>query len=201
MGLASREAREQFRFDPDRHEYTDYRGVALPHITGMLEATGWIDSTWYTEESSLRGRAVHSLTADYDLGALDPEKCVSRYRPWLLSHVKGMSILKPSWDAVEAPAVHPDYRFGGRPDRVGKVYGVWTVYEIKTNGKGWNLEKAHPIQLALQAILLAASRPLPAEHWNRMAGYYRPDGKFRVEQYKKREDFDIAYDIIARCCR
>lgn len=199
--MTTREQLSQFRFDPDRHEYTDRDGRALPHITGMLEDTGWIDSTWYTEESSVRGRAVHGLTADYDLGALEPASCVSKYRPWLLSHVKAMSIIKPTWDAVEAPAVHPRYRYGGRPDRVGKVFGIKTVCEVKTNNKGWNLEKAHPIQLALQAILLSATDPLPPEHWNRICCYYRPDGKFRIEHYKRRQDFDVAYDIIARTCR
>lgn len=198
---APRALLEQFRFDAVKHEYTDLAGVELPHITGMLEATGWIDSTWYTEESSVRGQAVHGLTADYDLGALTADGCVSKYRPWLLAYIKAMEILRPTWDAIEAPAVHPDYRYGGRPDRVGKMHGIYTVLEIKTNNKGWNLEKAHPIQLALQAILLSASRPLPAELWNRVAIYLRPDGKFKVEQFHKRADFDKAYDIIARCCR
>lgn len=199
--MATREQLEQFRFDAREHEYTDHRGRVLPHITGMLEKTGWIDSTWYTDESSVRGTAVHGLTADYDMGALDPAQCVSKYRPWLLSHVKAMAIIKPTWDAIEAPAVHSRFRYGGRPDRKGSVYKIRTVLEIKTNNKGWALEKAHPIQLALQAILLADTDPLPAEHWNRLAAYYRPDGKFRIEHFKSKRDFDIAYDIIARCCR
>lgn len=198
---ATREQLEQYRFDADAHEYTDHRGRVLPHITGMLERCGWIDARWYTEESCERGQRVHQITADYDLKALEVEGCGSKWRPWLLAHVAAMGVLKPTWDAVESPAVHPTFRYGGRPDRVGKMFGIYTVLEIKTNNKGWNLEKAHPIQLALQAILLSATRPLPAEYWHRVALYLRPNGKYRAEHYKDKRDFDEAYRIIARCCK
>jgi hypothetical protein len=168
----------------------------------MLERTGWIDSTWYTDESSIRGQAVHRLTADYDLGALDLDSHISKYRPWLLSYVAASKILKPVHDAVEAPAVHPTFRFGGRPDRVSRIFGVYSILEIKTNNQGWNLEKAHPIQTALQAILVAATRPLPAEAWQRYALYCRPNGQFRVEDHQptRRKDFDEAHRIIRVCC-
>lgn len=195
----------RFRFDASRHEYIDLaHGTVLPHITGMLERTGWIDDTWYTEESSLRGQAVHRLTADYDLGALDVASCVSKYRPWLLAYVEALRKLGgPVWTAVEAPAVHPDHRFGGRPDRVGQVFRAWTVVELKTNNKGWNLEKAHPIQTALQAVLVSgtAFRLLPAEAWMRAALYLRPDGRCRYIEHTDRRDLDEARRIIAKCCR
>jgi hypothetical protein len=39
----------------------------------MLEKTGWVDDLWMTEDGQgARIGAVHKLTADYDLGALDP---------------------------------------------------------------------------------------------------------------------------------
>ena len=198
-----RELRSEFRFDPDLHEYSDSRGDVLPHITGMLERTGWIDDTWYTDESCERGRVVHGATADWDMGALDLETYVSKYRPWLLSYVGASRILKPIHDAIEAPAVHPTFRFGGRPDRRCRIYSIRTILEIKTNNKGWNLEKAHPIQTALQAILVSATSPLPAEAWQRFALYCRPDGKFRLEDHQKtkRKDFAEAYRIIGVCCR
>jgi alkanesulfonate monooxygenase SsuD/methylene tetrahydromethanopterin reductase-like flavin-dependent oxidoreductase (luciferase family) len=200
--MATREQLTQFRFDPDLHEYTDRDGRPLPHITGMLERCGWIDRTWYDDEASERGRQVHRLTADFDMGALDVGSFVSKYRPWLLSYVGAMQTLRPTWDAIEAPAVHPDYRFGGRPDRVGKVFGIYTILEVKSNNKGWNLEKAHPIQTALQAVLVSATRPLPAEAWTRYALYCRPNGKFRLEPHEqRRKDFDEAYRIVKECCR
>lgn len=201
--MATLEEVTQFRFDAERHEYSDSRGRILPHITGMLKRCGWIDDTWYTDESSERGRQVHRLTADFDMGAIDLSTFVSKYRPWLLSYIGALNILRPEWDAIEAPAVHPEFRFGGRPDRVGKVFGIYTVLEVKSNNKGWNLEKAHPIQTALQAILTGALRPLPPEAWKRYALYCRPNGRFRLEDHEKtrRKDFAEAYRIISVCCR
>src|SRR3990172_8052454 len=123
-----------FRFDADRHEYIDSEtGETLPHITGMLNVTGWIDDQWYTEESCDRGKAVHKLTADYDLGALtNVETCVTRYKGWLLGHVAAMLAIRPSWHSVEEPVVHPAHRFGGRPDRVGLIYALAGVMEVKS---------------------------------------------------------------------
>jgi len=193
----------QFRFNPDEHVYTDLDGRELPHITGMLARTGWIDDTWYTEESCERGQAVHALTADFDLGVLDPATAPKTYRAWVLAYVAGMKILQPIWDSIEAPIVHPTFRFGGRPDRVGKAFGISTILEVKSNNQGWNLEKAHPIQTALQAVLVSATRPLPAEAWVRYAFYCRPNGQYRLEDHEKtkHKDFAEAYRIIRECCR
>ena len=195
-------AETPFRFDALTHEYTQ-NGVVLPHITEMLQRTGWINKEWYTDESSERGRQVHRLTADYDMGAIDLQTFVSPYRPWLLSYIAAVKMLRPIWDAIEAPTVHPQFRFGGRPDRVGQICGVYTVLELKSNNKGWNLEQAHPIQTALQAILVAGRGSLPAEAWKRYALYCRPDRRFRLEDHEKtrRKDFDEAYRIILECCR
>lgn len=187
-----------FRFDANRHEYIDTeRGEVLPHITGMLEATGWIDDRWYTEESRERGSAVHRLTADFDLGALDPSRCNSTYRPYLLGHVKAMSIAMPFWLHVEEPMVSAAEGFGGRPDRVGTLYGAQAILEVKTGG----VEDAHEIQTALQAILVAPELRLPAESIQRYALYLKPDGKFRLEWHKRPANFVEAWKIIRETCR
>ncbi len=92
----------EFRFSSETHEYTDLlTGQIVPHITGILQATGWINDEWYTEESCERGTAIHKLTADYDLGALDVASCVSPYRGYLLSHVAAMNIIRPEILSVE----------------------------------------------------------------------------------------------------
>jgi len=187
-----------FRFDAPNHEYIDMEtGVVLPHITGMLERTGWIDDTWYTEESSARGTAVHRLTADFDLGALDVETCVSNYRGYLLAHATAMSILRPEILAVEEPIVHPTMRFGGRPDRDVIIRRLRGPLEIKTGDP----EKSHQIQTALQAILIEQSARIPAYGLQRTCLYVRDKGKFKVIEHKDRRDFDEAHRVILRCVR
>src|SRR5574341_1863405 len=64
----SRTSELPFRFDALNHEYLSVAtGEVFPHITGMLEQTGWIDDRWYTEESSDRGmvRAARLLPGLY----------------------------------------------------------------------------------------------------------------------------------------
>lgn len=186
----------EFRFDAAAHEYTLANGRPLPHITGMLKRAGLIDDRWFTEESSERGRLVHSLTADYDLGALEPEGCVSRHRGYLLAHAAAMKILRPDVLEVEVPRVHPAFLFGGRIDRVFRIARQLTIYEIKSGV----FEKSHQIQTALQAILASAEYALPPEAWTRMCAYYTSKGRFKIEQHDKRADFDEAYRVIRKCC-
>jgi hypothetical protein len=188
-----------FRFDPVAHQYIDLEtGEVFPHITGMLEAFGLIDDTWYTEESSHRGTQVHRMTADYDLGAIeDPTVIESGYKAYLLAHVKAMKILRPTILAVEEPFVHPYFRFGGRPDRLVVVNRAKGVLEIKTTAKP---ERSHQVQTALQAIGVAERLALPAESLVRFCLYLRRDGKFKLEEHRAMHDFVEARRAIRQCC-
>ena len=182
-----------FRFNALNHEYLDEAtGEVYPHITEMLLQAGLIDDTWYTEESSARGTAVHRLTADYDLQALDVESCTSLYRGYLLAHVAVVSILQPTWLAVEEPLVHSTLRYGGRPDRDCLVGGIRAVWEIKSGPP----EGSHPVQTALQAILVAQEARVPADAIARFCCYLRPDGRYKLDEHRKRTDFDRAFRII-----
>lgn len=185
-----------FNFDHVNHVYT-VDGRPVPHITGMLEAAGLIDSTWYSEESCDRGTAVHDLTAAYDLGALDPRTLVSSFRGYLLAHVAAMQVLRPTHLAIEEPEVHPHYRFGGRPDRISKIYKVLTVLEVKSGAK----EKSHQVQTALQAILVAWRYGLQPHMLQRMALYVKDTGKFDLQHHRDRSDFDKAMLVIRECCK
>lgn len=183
------------RFDAATHTYYE-NGEERPHITGMLQASGWIDDRWYTEESCQRGTEVHSLTADYDLGALDVASCVSRYRGYLLGHVAAMDVVKPEILAVEEPSISP-LGFGGRPDREVRAWGLLAVLEGKSGGP----ERAHSIQTALQAILVAPKHRLPAESIARYCLYWKPTGKYKLEEHTDARDFGEAYRIIAAYAR
>lgn len=188
-----------FRFDATNHEYIDLEtGNVFPHITGMLEACGYINDLWYTEESSERGTIVHRLTADYDLGAIeDPASVESGYKAYLLAHVKAMRILRPTVLAVEEPLVHPRLKFGGRPDRRVIVNRVKGILEVKTTAKA---ERSHAIQTALQAILVEREFDLPAPMLTRLCLYLKRDGKFKIEEHRDDQDFVLARRVIKQCC-
>lgn len=187
-----------FRFNATDHEYLDPEtGVLYPHITGMLNDTGWVDDEWFTEESSERGVAVHRLTADYDLKSLDVATCTSKYRGYLLGHVKAVGIARPTWLAVEEPLVHSTLRFGGRPDRDCIAYNLRAAWEEKSG----QAARGHQIQTALQAILIADEARMPATAIARFCCYVKAGGKFKLEEHTDRRDFDEAYRVIHECTR
>ena len=190
----------EFAFDASRHEYVDTAtGEELPHITGLLQLGGLIDERFFTEESCYRGTQVHRLTMDFDLGAIeDPTAVTSHYKGYLLGHVKATRIIQPAWRHIEEPMVSSRYRFGGRPDRVGVAYGAQSVLEVKS---GLLDERAHGVQLALQAILAGEELHMPPEFIARYGLYLKGSGKFKLWEYVNRSDFAKAYELIHRYCQ
>jgi hypothetical protein len=69
--------------------------------------------------------------------------------------------------------------------------------EIKTGQEAYS----HQIQTAAQAILVSASDPLPADHWQRLTIYLRGDGRWQLRPHRDRKDIQVADDIIRRFCR
>ncbi len=189
----------RFRFDAGRHEYILVpSGQVVPHITGLLEREGLVDSEWYTEESRIRGSAVHRLTADYDLGAIENLTALdSPYKMWLLAHVEAMAMIPHEWHHIEVPRVKVTNRgtFAGTIDRDGTIYGAEGVLEIKSGDP----ERAHEIQTALQCILRQS--PIPPRQQARFALYLKRNGKFKLEEHVRAKDFDKAEDILWRHAR
>lgn len=189
----------EYRFDEESHTYTLLSsGARLPNITRILNLAGLVTDQWYTEESSVRGQAAHKLAADVDLGSLDVDGCVSAYRGYLLAWVEIMRLVPHEWYAVEEVRVSERWRFAGRLDRIGKMWGLSAVCEIKT---GDVEPKSHPIQTALQAILAADELRLPPEDVQRYAVYLRPNGRGFVEEHRNRFDLVRARGYLERYCR
>lgn len=194
-----------FRYDASCHEYlNDLTGEVYPHISYLLERAGLVDDRFYTEESSVRGTAAHKLATDYDLGAIDhPEDVVSNVKGYFLGYVKAVQAVRPEFSSIEQPRVHPMFRYGGRPDRGGLIYDARGVLEIKTGqqqsvaGPARPTERAHRVQTALQAILIAPwFGAVPAVQLSRWVLYLKPNGKFRLFPHEDRRDFDEAMEII-----
>lgn len=183
-----------FRFHQERHEYSIVStGEVVPHITGMLERAGLVDDTWYTEDSRIRGSAVHELTAAYDLDALDLATCDSPYKAYVCAYAEAMKILQAEILAIEQAFLHAIYRYGGRPDRLVIIQGRKGVLEIKT---GAPEKKVHPIQTALQAILVEEELQLPADMIERLCLYVKPNGRYSLEEHASKRDLDTARRII-----
>ena len=51
----------ELTFDEEKHEYR-LDGEVLPSVTGILREMGFVDDTYFTEDSAARGTAVHRAT-------------------------------------------------------------------------------------------------------------------------------------------
>jgi hypothetical protein len=146
----------------------------------------------------VRGTIVHDLACQYDLGAIaDPAAVECIHKGYFLAYVHAMRTIKPKWTLIEQALVSPDYRWGGRPDRAGRVYGAWAVLDIKTGVRS----KATPIQLALQAMLAGPELHLPPEAILRYELDVKANGKMKLFEHPDRRDFDKAAEVIQECCR
>jgi hypothetical protein len=179
--------------EPSHSYFLD--GVRVPSVTQLLQLGGYVTpGAWFSEKAAQRGTEVHRLTADFDLGALTLEDHDSLYAGYLEAHVKAMKVINPVWEHIEQAFVHPGHKVAGRPDRVGRIYGAMSVCDLKTGGPAdW-----HPLQLALQCVIVADTVNLPAEEIHRYAIYLSRTGSYRVQRHEDRRDFDRAYELLRR---
>ena len=174
-----------FRFDSARHVYT-LDGQQIPSVTQLLDAAQLVKGKkYFTESSRQRGSEVHALAADYDLGVdLGGILEKSGVRAYVLGYIGAAMALKPRWEAVEEPEVHPVFRFAGTPDRVGTVFGRPTVAEIKTGARS----DEHAVQVALQAVLISHRLRIDPDDIQRIVIYTKKTGKYETDQWKAKAD-------------
>jgi len=138
-------------FDTIAHRYK-LDGVMIPHISFVLEQTGFIDKTWFKPEHAERGKAVHSACQFLIEGDLD----WSTVHPEILPRVKGFEQFlierKPTLILSEKPLASKEWRFSGTPDLVLEVPGdrVQWIVDLKSGASGI----AAKLQTAAQEILV-----------------------------------------------
>lgn len=154
----------RLEFDPVNHVYR-VDGEIWPSVTQVLTAADLIDTTWYTEESRVRGTFVAHATALDDAGQLDRACLDRRLKPYCdawraCCHEMGWS----DFAAIERPFASPVYRVCGTEDRVWKS----TCIDIKTG----NPEDWHGVQLVPYADYFNCT--------SRVNVYLSDDGKWKV---------------------
>lgn len=183
-----------FRYDAETHTYYRQDGSVVPSITELLRRSGVVDAEWFTDAGRERGTEVHNLTADFDLGALTLDECLSPNKGFLAAHVQLCQIARPKWEMIEQALVDQLGRFAGRPDRVGYWLGgdELLVADIKTGAA----EKWHSLQTALQAILVAPYFGVAPASLKRYTIYYKKNGRYKVEEHVDLMDFNRALVLI-----
>lgn len=171
--------RGDFRFHSGPHVYT-VGERRVPGITSVIQAAGYSDGEWFTEEALVRGRAVHAATLQWDLTGELPSLC-GEWQPFLSAYVSVRAALPCRWSMLEVPRLSRRMGYAGIPDRVGRVRATPAVVELKTGGSAeW-----HGMQLAAQDVLLGGVRG----QRRRVAFYLREDATYRVVEYSDPRDY------------
>src|SRR5229473_2122434 len=107
----------ELRVDPQQHRY--WLGPReLPSVTTILQTTGIVDSTWFTEGSRVRGTTLHRATEAIDRG--EPLDAVGpMLTPYLDAYRAFLSDVHPVWQGIEAPVVDRALGYAGTLDRWG----------------------------------------------------------------------------------
>ena len=188
-----------FRFDAERHEYWALdTGEKLLSITQILKAAGKIDTRWFTQASRDRGTLVHDWTMDIDFDVLPSLQDVSPdLRPYLSAYKLFISIERPVMLAIEVPAVHSVFRFGGRIDRQVRMRKRAGVLEIKSGV----MNRSHQLQTAMQAMLMSEETGIPPDVLGRWTVYLKKlgdRGRFTLEEHRDPADFAEVRQILEK---
>lgn len=105
-------------FDEARHVYT-YQGRALPSVTGILKAEGFIDTRFYNDWAREKGSFVH-LAIEYHLaGELDEETLDPEIKPYLEAFKRFMAESGFKVNQSEVPQISTTHFYAGKPDLFG----------------------------------------------------------------------------------
>lgn len=122
----------ELTFDEEKHEYR-VGGRILPSVTGILREMGFVDDSYFTEDSAARGTAVHKATELYDLGTLDEDSLDPRLVDYLEAWKR---FRKETGFLPTSIEIHGWSKFGyaGTFDRIGVTdKGDTVLLDIKSS--------------------------------------------------------------------
>jgi len=171
-------------FDPILHRFT-LNAEAVPSVTQILKAGGWIDDRFFNEEARKRGEDVHRATALLDQQRLDWTSLSEEIRAYMLSYERARAELGLGIRRIEC-IVHKARLWAGVEDREATWGRQLTVVELKTGTP----TLADKLQLAGYGATHAKPPLL-------LLLYLRPDGyKAVVLKPEEREEVSLAWHQI-----
>ncbi len=180
-------------FDAATHSY--YLGGRLvPGVTGVLKATGIIDTTFLNNAEALkRGTLVHQHCewVDHQRSGFARAIAVAPIeRPmdgYINSYAAFIRDHAPRYTHVERGLLHATLRFGGRPDRIcADLCGQGpAILELKTGSPAdW-----HGVQLAAYQMLYPTG--------SRWVVYLKPDGRYNLKRVTDAADYGRFMQALA----
>ena len=181
---------EQIKFDAPTHKYTVGNREVMS-VTTILKEAGMIDTQWFTEESRLRGTAVHEAVF-YDIhNDLHEDGMHDIIRPYVQAwfKFKNDTDFLPLSSMCEARMYHPIYEYAGTPDLIGRLNGRMVLIDIKTG----DCPTAR-FQTAAYREFPKVRALSPARFSLRLFN----DGKYKCLQHSDPNDFLVFLDALKK---
>jgi hypothetical protein len=155
-------------------------GRIVPSVTQILKETGLVDDRWFTEHSSWRGSAVHSMCHYDDEGDLDEPTLDDRLKGYLEAY----RLFKAEMNFVathnEQRVYHETLGYAGTFD----IKGTFIHGECLPDIKSGVVNRV----TRFQTVAYAATQERPRTLWRFGLGL-KPNGKYSLKVYQPR-DFD-----------
>ena len=166
-------------FDSVTHTYL-LDGEKVPSVTEILKGAGFIDTTWYKQSGTNRGTAVHEATEFIDRGDMAQEDFESE--DWY-GYVQAYAAFKAETGFepvyIEEQLAHPQWKYAGTLDRIGRISGEMVLLDIKTgSAANW-----HGIQLAAYDQMVGGLLTGPLK--NRRVLRLRKNGRYSLDKKGK----------------
>ena len=191
-----------FLFDETRHRYT-LNGLPLPSVTRVLAPLDeYADlSQGVLAKARKRGTAVHLATEIHDgdqllvtsdyFGTLEQVRTVTvtaDLRPYVMAWQRFLADSSFEVLHIEYRTYSSRYRYAGTIDRLGLLNGKRAVLDIKTTAV---LDPKTAIQLAAYQHAVNEHLPLADAYSHRYGCQLKPDGSYRLEEYRDAGDWDV----------
>lgn len=170
-------------FDEAAHEYR-FKGVVVPSVTQILQQVTDFSgiNPDVLERKRHLGVAVHLACELDDTDDLDETALAHEISPYLTAWRRFRSENWGEIEMLEQRVFHPMHRYAGTLDRVMTIQGERCVVDIKTSAQ---LSPAVGLQLAAYDMALGNDK------LKRFAVQLKPDGMYRLQQYKDPKDYQV----------
>lgn len=157
-------------------------GRLVPRVSEILVGGGIVDPTFFTEESRIRGTAVHQAVFLDIFGDLHFASLHDVVKPYIGAWLKFKRevMFRPILPLCEKRQYHPIYDYVGRPDILCWVNGRPAIIDIKSGGAG-----AAKYQLAAYREFPAVVSYVP----DRFSLQLMRDGRYSLNRYDDPRDW------------
>jgi hypothetical protein len=191
-------------FDPEAHAFT-YDGRPVPNVTRILSPLYDFNHGFqsnYVEAARRRGSAVHEATERSDKGM--KWKKVETADDGIWRPTNALDAYLAAWEqfladtnfdmhTIEETVYSQKYRYAGILDRTGILNGKRCVIDIKTTAA---ISPEMGIQLAAYQFAVNEGKPRTEQYPKRFICQLKPNGTYRLEEFKDRGDFGVFVALI-----